>query len=368
MFNEEETREILTENDFPQFELSYETISHNKVLDANIIAAIPEGSKYYAWFTTYKAENVCFLLEISEKNRQIISSKIVVTSFNDCLSYNDGTILSGTLFLYNKLDIKNKKQDIKNKNQDIKNKNNENTCFCIEDIYFYKGNRCENQTFVNKLKLLKEMLSLEISQTALTSNYVIFGLPLMNTNFTNLIRDIEYLPYKVDRIVFRYFNAKKILYVKYYKPNTTTVRDQVNKGARLTTAVFLVKPDVQPDIYHLYYYKNGNETKGKETKGKETKGNEIKGKEEYYDIACIQEYTVSVMMNRLFRKIKENQNLDALEESDDEEEFQSEKEDKFVFLDKAVKMTCVYNAKFKKWSPVSVAKKTDYIVSDKILF
>jgi hypothetical protein len=339
MFNEEETREILTENDFPQFELSYETISHNKVLDANIISAIPEGSKYYAWFTTYKAENVCFLLEISATNRQITSSKIVLTGFNDCLSYNGGTIVSGTLFLYNKQEIKN----IKNIN-----KNHENTCFCIEDIYFYKGNRCENQTFVNKLKLLKEMLSLEISQTALTPDYVIFGLPLMNTHFTNLIREIEYLPYKVDRIVFRYFNAKKIIYVKYYKPSMTTVRDHTKNGAnRLSNAIFLVKPDIQPDIYHLYYYKNGNE--------------------EYYDIACIQEYTVSVMMNRLFRKIKENQNLDALEESDDEAEFQSEKEDKFVFLDKAVKMNCVYNAKFKKWSPVSVAKKTDYIVSDKIL-
>jgi hypothetical protein len=338
MFNEEETRKILTENDFPQFELSYETISHNKVLDANIISAIPEGLKYYAWFTTYKAENVCLLLEISETNRQIISSKIVLTGFNDCLSYNDGTIVSGTLFLYNKQEIKNIKQQ--------NNKGKENTCFCIEDIYFYKGNRCESQTFVNKLKLLKEMMNLEISQTALTSNYVIFGLPLMNTNFTNLIREIEYLPYKVDRIVFRYFNAKKILYVKYYKPNTVSnFGNQLKKG--ITNAVFLVKPDIQPDIYHLYYYKNGIE--------------------EYYDIACIQEYTVSVMMNRLFRKIKENQNLDALEESDDEEEFQSEKEDKFVFLDKSIKMNCVYNAKFKKWSPVSVAKKTDYIVSDKIL-
>lgn len=215
MFNEEETRQILSENDFPPFELSYETISHNKVLDANIIAAVPEGAKYYAWFTTYKAENVCILLEISATNRQIISSKIVLTSFNDCLSYNGGTIVSGTLFLYNK---QNKPQ-----------KQNTNTCFCIEDIYFYKGNRCETLKFPDKLKLLKEMLSLEISQTALTPNYVIFGLPLMNTHFTNLVREIEYLPYKVDRIVFRYFNTKKILYVKYYKPNTTIVRDHEKK-------------------------------------------------------------------------------------------------------------------------------------------
>ena len=59
-------------------------------------------------------------------------------------------------------------------------------------------------------------------------------------------------------------------------------------------------------------------------------------------------------MNKLFRNIKENINLDALEESDDEEEFQNEKLDRFVYLDKSYKMICGYNYKFKKWFPISV--------------
>ena len=42
----------------------------------------------------------------------------------------------------------------------------------------------------------------------------------------------------------------------------------------------------------------------------------------YYDIACIPDYKTSVMMNSLFRDIKENRNLDFLEESDSEEEFE----------------------------------------------
>jgi hypothetical protein len=108
-----------------------------------------------------------------------------------------------------------------------------------------------------------------------------------------------------------------------------------------------VKPEIQNDIYNLYIYKNGNE--------------------EYYDTACIQEYTTSVMMNRLFRNIKENQNLDALEESDDETEFQNEKEDKFVFLDKSFKMHCTYNVKFKKWTPVSVAARNERVATDAVL-
>ena len=78
-------------------------------------------------------------------------------------------------------------------------------------------------------------------------------------------------------------------------------------------------------------------------------------KEEYVGVACISNYNSSVMMNALFRKIKENQNLDALEESDDEEEFENEKEDKFVYLDRVCNMVCQYNYKFKKWVPIKVA-------------
>jgi hypothetical protein len=190
-----------------------------------------------------------------------------------------------------------------------------------------------------------------------------------------MLREIEYLPYKIVNILFRYFNTKKALYIKYYKPNviftdlkneisdknnigntsnTSNTSNASNTSNRTNTsnrniknAIFIVKPEIQNDIYNLYIYKNGTE--------------------EYYDIACIQEYTTSVMMNRLFRNIKENQNLDALEESDDETEFQNEKEDKFVFLDKSFKMHCTYNVKFKKWTPVSVAARNERVTTDIVL-
>ena len=73
------------------------------------------------------------------------------------------------------------------------------------------------------------------------------------------------------------------------------------------------------------------------------------------------------MMNKLFRNIKENDNLDNLEESDDEEEFENEKEDKFVYLDKSFKMKCKYNHKFKRWVPISLANDRDEIESYNML-
>jgi hypothetical protein len=54
--------------DFPKFELSYETMIHKKVHNADILLAIPEGKKFLAWFTSYKADNVCFILELNESN------------------------------------------------------------------------------------------------------------------------------------------------------------------------------------------------------------------------------------------------------------------------------------------------------------
>jgi hypothetical protein len=67
-------------------------------------------------------------------------------------------------------------------------------------------------------------------------------------------------------------------------------------------------------------------------------------------------------MNSLFRKVRENENLDYIEESEDEEDFENVNVDKFVDLKKSVPMECVFNRKFKKWIPVRVANKYEKIV------
>jgi hypothetical protein len=64
----------------------------------------------------------------------------------------------------------------------------------------------------------------------------------------------------------------------------------------------------------------------------------------------------------MFRKIKENENLDALEESDSEEEFENERADKYVFLEKTYFMVCAFNNKFKKWVPLRLANKNEKLV------
>jgi hypothetical protein len=310
--------------DFPKFELSYETMIHNKVHDSDIIYAIPDGPKFLAWFTVYNDENVCFILDANNKTKGI---QIAVTSFNDPLVYGQGSVFYGTIFKYNEV-----------------------SCFCIEDMYYYKGLNITDYSYFKKLQVVKTCLQNELSSIALTNKFTIFGLPIMNTNFNALLRDIDLLPYKISQIQFRYFNYRKILFVKYYKPRSENITSsKIPSGIKEKgPVVFKVSPQIQTDIYNLFVYNEDLNT-------------EIK--EEFYDVAFIPDYKTSVLMNKLFRNIKENQNLDALEESDDEAEFENEREDKFVFLDRSFKMNCQYNYKFKKWVPISLAARDSRVIS-----
>jgi hypothetical protein len=318
---------------FPNVELSYETMVHKKVYSSDFVLAIPEGRKYFAWFTTFKTQNVCVLLEITE-NKQICKIEIVNTCFHDQLSY--GTIFYGTTFKY-----KNAKY------------------FCTEDIYYYKGANVSKKGFSEKLDIFKTIYSREIKQEYFFENSVIFGLPLISNLFQNVVGEIEMLPYKIKNIQFRNTAASgdTRIYNMCYTKNSQfggmqTQQNYTTRNDLKREIVFKITPDIQNDIYHLHYYHTQSNKNSEET---------------IFDVAYIPDYKTSVMMNKLFRKIKENANLDALEESDDEEEFEDDRPDKFVFLDKTYNMVCVWNNKFKKWTPIRVAQKSDKIITKKEL-
>ena len=71
-------------------------------------------------------------------------------------------------------------------------------------------------------------------------------------------------------------------------------------------------------------------------------------------------------MNKLFRNIKENVNLDAIEESDSEDEFQDTNEMKYM-LNTSHNMSCVYFSQFKKWKPVRINNEAS-IISENSLY
>ena len=132
--------------------------------------------------------------------------------------------------------------------------------------------------------------------------------------------------------------------MNYFKPSIIS-KNNIQKEKQ--TAVFKIMADIEPDIYNLFIYKNGVD--------------------EYYDMAFIPDFKTSVMMNKLFRNIKENDNLDTIEESDNELDFEDVREDKYVYLDKSFNLICEYNYKFKRWVPISLVGENAQIASSIII-
>ena len=102
-------------------------------------------------------------------------------------------------------------------------------------------------------------------------------------------------------------------------------------------ATFLVQTCIIEDLYMLYFMNN----------------NII----EKYNYAHIPDYKTSVFMNSLFRNVRENINLDYIEESEDEEIFENIDADKLVFLKKKIKIKCMFCPKMKLWNPIEVSNE-----------
>jgi len=294
---------------FPEIELSYEDILHRKVYtDAYVI--IPKGKKFITWFTYFKNQHVCLFLELN-RSQNVCDISIKPVCFDSELAL--GTILYGTFFTYN------------NSNY-----------YSIENIHLYKGKDIDYYKYNKKLDIIKSIFTSDIRQISYTKNCVIFALPVICSSYNDANNLISSLPYSVYSIQFRSM-----------KHNNSSVQNYLVREKVVADAVFAIKPDTQNDIYYLYYKDFGEIHK--------------------HTVANICDYKTSVMMNNLFRSIKENTNLDALEESDDEEEFENISDDKFVNLNKCVHMKCIYNKRFNKWKPIETVSKSIPIITKKQL-
>ena len=197
MLSETDQSNLLKE--FPHVELSYETNVHKKVYNSEFMLAIPEGKKCFAWFTTFKKQNVCVMMEVNE-NKKLGRIEISNVCFHDELSY--GTILYGTVFRYENTKI-----------------------YSAEDIYYYKGNNISNKSYVHKLSVFKNIFSSEIKQLSYFDNNIVFGLPVISNSFDNLVTIVDLLPYKIKCIQFRYLNRKNdssIINMTYVKNTNYT--------------------------------------------------------------------------------------------------------------------------------------------------
>ena len=333
-------------NRFPQIEHSYETISYNKISnDYNFAVAVPHGKKAMLWFTFHLDNHVCYLLDMN-KNKQVFKATCI--SNRSSLELSLGTIVYGTFI---------------DTNTDI-DENNTNPIFIIEDVYFFQGIPVYKQLFSNKLTLFNTIMPL-INSVSFDKLKIGCYLPIMwNVTIDGSLPSAipnEYqdmIAYNVHHIQFKsllhtkpslnVILNKKINLKNDDKPSSQKfyisqyTMDFTKQQYKMKT-VFQVTADIQFDIYHLFAFGKNKASV-------------------YYNVAYIPDYKTSVFMNSIFRKIRENENLDYIEESDDEDDFQNIDENKYVDLDKIVLIECYFHFKFKKWVPLRIMHKHSKIV------
>jgi hypothetical protein len=339
MLKQSEKESILL--NFPNVKLSYENFVYKKVYNADYFLIIPKGNKCFAWFTIHKNKNVCFIMELTS-NKQISDIKLFNVCFSNELAY--GTIFYGTLFY-----------------------TSNNRFFTIEDIFLYKGNQINSIKWYDKLIILDKIFKTDLKQISFNNSFIVFGLPIICKSNEELEEKISTIDYHIESIHFHFLdkinNYLSISYNDYLK-NKVNESNNYNKPTFIEKKptfiekkptfiekksqikqkyTFIIYPDIQHDIYYLYALDN-----------------ELKEKK--IGTTHIPNYDTSVMMNKLFRIIKENDNLDALEESDNEEEFENEDIDKFVNLETSHKMLCQYNYKFKKWIPIRLVNDNSKVI------
>jgi hypothetical protein len=205
---------------------------------------------------------------------------------------------------------------------------------------------------------LVDLFTRQIKQVVYNKNFMICGLPIITRQLSDAYEFVKNLPYTTYGIQQRTPSGQVIGITpsgqvigitpsareqQYVSPAVAAPPIHIvnNNTVNKRDIIFKVNPSIHPDIYELHCQDDDAET------------------ECYYGVAMIPSYKSSVFMNGLFRKIKENGNLDLLEESDDEEEFQDNRNDKFVNLEKFLYMKCVFNKKFNKWQPIMVVNEIE---------
>tara|TARA_B100000035_G_scaffold314447_1_gene330744 strand:- start:863 stop:1864 length:1002 start_codon:yes stop_codon:yes gene_type:complete len=285
---------------------NYNNKCNNKNLynkEAKYFVLKPKGIRALLWFTYIKKEVLCILILLKGKNINDLYNEFYKfnINFDNTLCYNN-VLLSGIYFNINKKYF-----------------------YIVDNIHNFNliNNLINKESFnnilTNRLIILNELFN----NVKNSSNYNIF-LPVILDNINILFKKINNINYNLYSI--NIFSNTQLL--GNYLLN--------NKISKLY-ATFKITANIINDIYNLYILDNKN--------------NYI-----FYDLALINNYKTSIFMNSLFRDIIENTNLDYLEESESEEDFENINIDKYVDLEKFYIIDCFYNEKFKKWIPEKISK------------
>ena len=167
-------------------------------------------------------------------------------------------------------------------------------CFVIHNIFKYK-NVPVDDCYSDKYKLMETVIEKYIFNEKMTPKHCMFFMPVTSFRIENIEASYKIFCIKImiDNKIINYVDQTML---KPFWIQSTDVRD----------------------IYEIYTLENV-----------------------YHSIAHIDTHKRSVMLNKLFKK---EITIDSIEDSDDEELFES----------KRIKMYCKWNELMKKWIPIKI--------------
>lgn len=295
---------------------------HKIIQKAEYFKIIPKGIQaklnFILKYDTIQEKYIHQCTIICEKKNTIIN---VNSSFHNDLLQNRNNIDNGKLntiictqFTGNYIELK-------------KETNTIGHLFVIDDIFLYKGMYVYNKHFNEKINYFYDFFKYNFKnpEYIFTNNELHCTLCYLSKDIQNIYyilnneNTFDYPIYKVN-----FITRENTYYLLHYKHFNIVHKNKINYNE---TKKCIVKASIQFDIYKVFECNT------------------------YKDLGIlhIPDYTTSVFLNSIFRNIRENKNIDYIEESEDEDDFENDAISKFVDLEKEISVECVYNKNVKKY-------------------
>ena len=296
-------------SELPSFSLDNPTRVATRVFGYDCCYAIPKGRTCLGWWRDTDCGPACHLLWLDKERGGITSAERRLSSFDYTVAA--GTIVSGIV-----MQVKSR------------------TFFCITDIHQYGGRMLTDYNWNTRYSCLSALLS-RLNPRNYSEQFVTFGIPVSTKTYKELSSKIKELPYDIADIRYT---------AKGWGPGKIRSFSKPKPSVEERTHVFTVIPHIKQDVYELRCQSSSLNIR----------------------YAAVQTFTESIALNRLFRRIRENDDIDLAEMSEDEADFENINPRKFVQSRPGVRMECVYVKRLRKWRPLKVTRDPESINKDVI--
>ena len=285
----------------PVVERCYERLHRKVQPDAYLLAA--KGQPSLLWFTLVGGKEVCFLGQWGRGRG--CSWRPVLAAFSDKLSA--GTLLRGTMVA-----------------------SPDKRTFACEDVLQYRGKHVMRAPLCDKVCLLAALFREDLARAPPPPPFLVTRLPVWASSPVEAAELAPRLPYPLYRVRAFSSATRGLQEITCDVPQRPVSRQ----------IVLEVRARTQNDVYELLCADGS-----------------------LVGAAAVPSYARSVQLNKIFRNIRENDNLDLLEESEDEDTFQCAEPDCYVDLGKAVRMVCKRVPRYSRLEPVAIAADTAPLAS-----